>query len=411
MRKLYYLMKLNKIAFSALSAFAFLSANAEQHTNAYNVDFLVNSSEISTSVSNNNAVLSNLNQFLRDAQQNDSLKVVEITYCGYASPEGPTDLNNRLSKERCRSLARYVEARSKFPDAKITEGADIDIWEEVIAQLGNSDYQYADEAIRILKDDTGESDYNNPYKERVARIKKLHKGKVWRHINENILSPMRNATVTFVTFETIPPQPVVIEEPNPVYVEESTLTVDEEIIEKEEWQPHIYLKSNAIGWAMLIANAAAEWEFHPHWSLTLPLYYSGVNYFTRTVKFRTLAFQPELRYWARNNNEDGFFAGIHFGVAKYNFAIGGTYRFQDWKAKRPALGGGISIGYRIPITKDRRWKMEFTAGAGVYSLKTDHFRNVYNGEKVYTNKKVWYGLDNVAVTFMYMFDLNRGGNK
>lgn len=410
-------MKLKPVICTLLTVASGLIAHAEQQTEAYNVDFLVNSSKLSTSVADNARTLEQLSRFLREAMGNDSIKIVDIKYCGYASPEGPTDLNRRLSKARCQSLEEYVNTRATFPEATVSEGSEIDIWSEVIGQLSKSDYEYASEAIDILNDDTAETNRNNPYAARVARLKRLHNGKVWKYINSNILAPMRNATVTFVTFIKETPKPIVIDEQQPplieqeeiVYVEDTPTQAEEET--EPEWQPHLYLKTNAVAWAMLISNAAVEYEFHPHWSVTAPIYYSGVNYFTRKVKFRTLAFQPELRYWFRNNNKDGFFVGAHFGVAKYNFAIGGTYRFQDHHAKYPALGGGISIGYRIPLSKDRKWKMEFTAGGGYYHLWTDHFLNETNGPKIYKNKKNMFLVDNVGVTFMYMFDLNRGGKK
>lgn len=408
-------MKIRSIALTLLaSAAALTSVASEKKTEAFNVNFVVGSTQLLPSFSNNREVLQSLDEFLREAQNSGEYRVVDITYCGYASPEGPTALNDRLSKGRCRSLANYVETRAQFPDATITEGAQMDIWPEVVRRLQELNYPKTQEVIDILNDDSREWDRNNPYAARVQKLRRLDKGRVWKYINTNVLMPMRNATVTFVTVEKVEPSPVVIEQPEKPFIEEPVEVVTEEIVEEvvqeeKEWRPHLYLKTNAVAWAMLISNAAVEWEFHPHWSVTAPIYYSGVNYFTRKIKFRTLAFQPEIRYWFRNNNDDGFFVGAHFSVAKYNFAINGKYRFQDHHAKYPALGGGLSVGYRIPISKDHRWKLEFTAGGGYYHLWTDYFLNENNGPKIYKKKKNQFLVDNVGVTFMYMFDLNRGG--
>lgn len=62
-------------------------------------------------------------------------------------------------------------------------------------------------------------------------------------------------------------------------------------------------------------------------SFHMPLYYSGVNYFSRRTKFRTIAIQPELRYNFRSVK--GLFAGAHFDLAWYNIAASGNYRYQD----------------------------------------------------------------------------------
>ncbi len=37
------------------------------------------------------------------------------------------------------------------------------------------------------------------------------------------------------------------------------------------------------------------------------------------------------------------------GLAYYNFAFNGKYRYQDHLRQTPALGGGLSIGYRLPL--------------------------------------------------------------
>ena len=398
-------MKFRRIALALLTTLTGFTAAAEQRTDAYNVEFVVNSTKLSPDFSNNRQVLGDLDRFLSEVKSNDSIRVLEITYCGYASPEGPTSVNERLSRGRCSALANYVSSRATFPDATITEGADIDIWPEVVRQLRNSNYEYLDEVTEILDNDSYETSRNNPYRQRVAKLKKLRRGTVWAYIDKNILTPMRNATVTFVTFVKEAPRPVLVEKEEPApYIEEVVEEVVEEV-QEDVWQPHVYLKTNAVGWAMFIANAAAEFEFHPHWSVSLPLYFGAMNYFTRTVKFRTLAFQPEIRYWFRPNNKPGMFIGAHFGVAKYNFAIDGKYRFQDHQAKYPALGGGLSLGYRLPLTKDQRWKLEFTAGGGYYHIWTDYFKNEANGPRLFNKKKNVFIVDNVGVTFMYMFDL------
>jgi hypothetical protein len=173
------------------------------------------------------------------------------------------------------------------------------------------------------------------------------------------------------------------------------------------------LKTNAIGLGMGIANVAAEIDLAKHWSFSLPIYYSAWNYFKSTIKFRTLAVQPEFRYWLSKYN-DGFFAGAHVGLAYYNFAFDGDYRYQDHNRKTPALGGGVNVGYRLPISKNHRWRVEFLLGAGVYLLHYDKFHNTPNtkdGLMVESIKKTYWGIDQAAVSFSYTFDLKKRGGK
>ncbi len=159
---------------------------------------------------------------------------------------------------------------------------------------------------------------------------------------------------------------------------------------------------------MAIANAAVEVDLCKHWSLNLPVYYSAWDYFSSTVKFRTFCIQPEVRYWLSKAN-DGWFTGAHLGLASYNIATDGEFRKQDHDGKSPALGGGLSVGYRFPISKDNRWKLELSVGAGVYKLHYDKFRNRPNGLLVTTEKKTYFGIDQASVSFSYTFDLKKGG--
>lgn len=173
------------------------------------------------------------------------------------------------------------------------------------------------------------------------------------------------------------------------------------------------MKTNAIGLGMAIANVAAEVDLAKHWSFTLPVYYSAWDYFKSTIKFRTFALQPEFRYWLSEEN-DGFFGGVHFGLAYYNFAFDGDYRYQDHNRETPAIGGGVSIGYRLPISKNNRWKVEFSLGAGVYSRHYDKFHNTprtKDGLMIESIKKTYWGIDQAAVSFSYSFDLKKKGGK
>ncbi|MEE1308569.1 MAG: DUF3575 domain-containing protein, partial [Bacteroidaceae bacterium] len=107
-----------------------------------------------------------------------------------------------------------------------------------------------------------------------------------------------------------------------------------------------------------------------------------------------------------------FFAGAHFGLTYYNFAFNGDYRYQDHGGTTPAIGGGLSVGYRMPISKDNRWRMEFSLGAGVYPLHYDVFHNTKktkDGLMTETIKKTYWGIDQAAISFLYTFDLKKKG--
>lgn len=223
--------------------------------------------------------------------------------------------------------------------------------------------------------------------------------------------------------DEVSPSPVVTPVPEEKLVEEKVVTptvVDEVKVQDDvafeeikAWNRCYYLKTNAIGWVMGIANLAFEMDLAKHWSFTLPVYYSAWNYFDSTVKFRTFAVQPELRYWYSEDNQ-GLFTGAHVGLAYYNVAWGGDYRYQDHNRHTPAIGGGLSVGYRMPLGKSQRWKVEFSLGVGVYPLHYDKFHNTpdyKDGLMVDSQKKTYWGIDQASVSFSYTLDFGKKGGK
>jgi len=157
---------------------------------------------------------------------------------------------------------------------------------------------------------------------------------------------------------------------------------------------------------MLVANVHGEIDLSRHWSVMLPIYYSGWNYFESTLKFRIFAVLPEARYWFSPVN-DGFFAGVHGGFCYYNYADGGDIRYQDHSTDTPAWGGGVTIGFRTRLCDKNPFQVEFSLGAGVYHLDYDTFVNKPGGLHTGRYRRTFYGIDNVGITLCYRFDVKQ----
>ncbi len=390
------------------------------------VDFRVNSMQIDPAYGNNAERLQEITAVLQGILNDTAVDVLELSFCGTASPEGSYQLNKRLAQGRLEALEKMVRSKVAVPDSIITRDSEYIPWNYLATMVEESDISRKEEILGILKGESEIVDYHSGQHidSRILRLRDLDNGKVWQEMNRRFFSRMRNACVVFVTFKHVPPPPVVIPEP---IIEEVEVPIDTvEIIEPapviidtvpdpapivKERERKLYVKTNALGLGLAIANAAVEIDLCKHWSFNLPVYYSAWDYFTETIKFRTLAVQPEIRYWFSEKNlcNDGWYLGAHFGLAYYNIATDGEYRTQDHDGKSPALGGGLAVGYRMPISKNNRWKMEFSIGAGAYKLHHDKFRNYHNGLLVYTEKKTYIGIDQASVSFSYTFDLKRKG--
>ena len=384
----------------------------ERYTTEICIDFRVNGSVIDSTYRDNSARLAEILSQIDLIHRDSTIHVEKLVFSGVSSPDGNYQVNKRLAGKRLKALEDFIRSHIKVSDRIHIERDDAYIrWEYLIEEVENSTLPHKEEVLTILRGESKFIPYINhtTIDSRIPALQKLDGGAVWRTLNSRYFSGMRNACAVIITRKS-EPQPVVEPEPEPVIMPKPEPVVEPEpepepvpVVVAPEEPRHWYLKSNAIGWGMLIANVAAEVDLADHWSFALPVYYSAMNYFTSTVKFRTLCFQPEVRYWFSDEN-NGWFGGAHFGLAWFNYAKGGDWRYQDHHKNTPILGGGLSGGYRKTISRDGRWLLEFSLGYGAYRLHYDRFHNEPNGQLVDTHRRTFYGIDHAAVTIAYRFD-------
>ena len=175
---------------------------------------------------------------------------------------------------------------------------------------------------------------------------------------------------------------------------------------QEARQPgSVYLKTNALPWAVLGTNLAVEFELGSHLSVSVPVYYSGANWEGKKSQFRVLGTQPELRYWLRDDFS-GLFAALHGTVGIYNVALsGGEYRYQDREGKTPAVGAGLNVGWKFRLDRNRadRLGLELSVGGGWLHLDYDRFYHVEKGRYVSSGMLDYFGLDHASVAITYRF--------
>lgn len=391
------------------------------------IDFRVNSTSVDTSFSDNASRMQEIINVLSDIRKDTTVSIVEVSFCGAASPEGSDQLNRKLASRRLASLENIIRREVDIPDSIITRNDSYIPWDYLKSQIEHSSLSHKEEVLAILDEESLLVDYHCSglhIDNRIVKLKQIDNGNVWRQMNTLFFERMRNACAVFITYKEISSSEEQLDKPSDVSamviepaVEimeinyDSTKVAETVVPAVDEWTRKLHLKTNVLGLGVAIANLAIEIDIARHWSFSLPVFYSAWDYFKTTVKFRTLGAQPEFRYWFSKRN-DGFFAGVHFGMAYYNFAFDGDYRYQDHNRETPAIGGGVSVGYRMPISKNRRWRMEFTVGAGVYDLHYDKFRNtvtVEDGLLVESIKESYWGIDQAALSFIYTFDLKKKG--
>lgn len=392
-----------------------LAVSGQEMVDSLSVYFRQGLSEWDPSYMDNGARMSEFVERVKSVQSDSGLDIVAVIYEAKASPEGPHDVNVQLAEERAEAIRTLLSSV-----INLSEGSqDMLFFTEDYARLAElveaSSMPYRDEVLEVLEDVRYVSVPTEQLSESIKlRLGNIADGEAWNYIYGEFFPILRRFLVQIrigvssqgLVLVAVPPH----FDDKMAYREIPQYTPTEmpEVVDENWWQRSLYVKTNAVGWALFVSNIAVEVDLSRKLSLNFPIYYSGMNYFSSRRKLRMFGCYPELRYWFKGVQSDGFFVGAHFGCALYNYALSGEWRIQDHSGETPALGGGINAGYRMGLGKKNRWCVEFTLGAGVYDLRYDKFYNVDNGLRAERNiHETKFMLDHVGVSFGYRFNLNK----
>ena len=370
---------------------------------------------------------------IKSIQEASHLEIGKVSFMASTSPEGTAKANENLAKKRAANLTSILQSELNFNDSLVTVTTNIGDWERLEAKI-KDDIDVPNRA-KVLEILASEKD-----PERKDLLESLDNGEPWDYLLRTHFPDLRSFRVYIcVGVEDAGLQEDIYVEPSPEIEEDAVIIIEDEpikvdtipvpvivpvpveqpvepepVVEESDWVRRLTVKTNLLGWGFLMTNAAVEIDIIEGLSFALPVYYSGWDYFTNTVKFRTLMIQPEIRYYIPKTS--GLYVGAHFGLGYWNFALGSLgeklgvadWRYQDHRGESPAIGGGVSVGYALQFRKNPRWGMEFSLGAGAYDARYDMFYNEANGP--YYQRGIhttFIGVDNASVSFTYKFDLKR----
>lgn len=182
--------------------FVFIVAHSQDRRAETSVDFRVNSTIIDPAYSNNAVRMQEIIDFLQEIRQDSTIDIVEISFCGAASPEGSYQLNRRLARGRLEALEKLVRRQVDIPDSLITRNDSYIPWDYLKSQIEDSKLLHKEEVVSILEEEAKLLDYHHPnthIDNRIVKLKALDGGRVWRQMNRLFFKQMRNAYVVFIT--------------------------------------------------------------------------------------------------------------------------------------------------------------------------------------------------------------------
>ena len=379
----------------------------------------------------------------------DSLRVVRVRMRGAASPEGPEAFNKILSENRLKALYDYIKDYLRIPEGDSlqveTETEDYHYLYKRMLQDGDEDA----ERVKRLFDEymPGER-----YADLKRALQQLDGGRVWRRILANYFPALRAARMIIVCQRK--PQPKQEEEIVPI---EPIVPIDtivpiapepepESWVEKYPRRELLSVKTNLLGYLVYmpgynrycpIPNVAIEYyPLHGHFtygaSFDCPWWqdYWGHKY------FQVRNYQLETRYYFRSGDiklrpegQGAAFKGLYLQAYAHMGLFGICFdERRGWTGE--GGGGGLGIGYVLPLNKKGHWRMEFQLQAGIFVCKYDpyQFENPVNPNyrdhlyyydwtgkpslfKERQYRFTWIGPTRIGITLSYDLFYRRARNK
>lgn len=126
--------------------------NREVKGSAY-VDFPVGQARIDKNYRDNEMELQKIFATIDSIKEDPDVRIVSVSIKGFASPDGPYELNKRLAMERTKVLAQYIQALYTFPSGTVHSGYEAEDWEGLKEYVENSSLPHKTEILDLISDE------------------------------------------------------------------------------------------------------------------------------------------------------------------------------------------------------------------------------------------------------------------
>lgn len=389
----------------------------------------------------------------------DSLKPHAMMVKGASSPEGPYRWNQTLSRERSAHAFDYINRHLKFPE----EHSTYDDQPEDYGQLLFLMKEANDPSYKVVKSLVDKYHKAGKLAQLKQQLKRIDGGRLWNRLYKIYYPKLRVARVVLffkkkaqassssvssgnsgmpnkpdsIAIEILPEQetvPKLIIEPYG-NIEKPVLCGADLIQEPDSKEvPFVPLRLYRRHVLGIRTNLLYDFFYLPghYWAPSPNVqleYYPLTGHFTANLSFTG----PYWHHWSRQQFwqiRDYVLEGRYYFVGQGQF-IGpyvsgyvhtniygiGLSKTKGWEGE--GLGAGAIIGYTMNISRNKRWRLEFSLGVGYYRTKYDPY--VYGNPKStiedglyyydYLGKKedfkernhvfTWFGPTNIGVHLTY----------
>lgn len=373
-------MKFIAFALSILTVFTCFGQSNEP--DSVNVSFRVGHRYFDPALGNNREAMDSFIKLVQKAKAEDNIESIVVR--AYTSPDGSNKANTLLAQRRCDVIADLIASRTHVNPSLIRRMPEGIAWDELRRLIAdNPDVPSRQKVLDIL-DNTPVLVFDANGKiidGRKKQLMDLKGGTVYRWLYANLFPRVRNAvavalirkhndsvpidseskneeTIIEAGKDTSEPENVADQSDIIIYEEETTVVDTLSQPEKVIVGNRVALKTNLLGYAVLMPNLELEWMCAKRWSVALEVqsaWYSKTTPEKHKV-YRLATLTPEVRYWPIERKRwHGMYVGLFGGIGMYDLSKGKKGHEGE------GFMTGISAGYMWPISKH----LSLDAGIGI----------------------------------------------
>lgn len=373
---------------------------------------------------------SGMNPFVNEVKRHNAASNIErITVRSYTSPDGSNAANERLSRNRCRTISEYLLNETGIDPSLIHTEAEGIAWDELLRMVeADTSVPYREEVLELLRTTPVWvfDDDNRVVGGRKKSLMELRGGVPYRWLYTNIFPALRNAVAVSLFVK----QPDATTEPAAAAPEKNEKTENLgnpenlENLEKPEqlgnpenpapaaetlpashtpWH-RLAIKTNLLYDAILMPSLEVEYRFNDRWTVNAEGDVAWWHNDPKHKYYQVMILSGEGRYWFKHYNNrpwHGFYVGAFGGGGKYDLENGNRgYKGTGYMA-------GISAGFMFPVSRN----ISFEAGLGVGYLTTKYEEYLpFEGHYVYqqTSRTGYFGPLKLKFALVWrLWDINK----
>ena len=339
----------------------------------------------------------------------DSLQIVSIIFRGAASPEGPVELNQRLGQQRMKALFDFFKNRMTTPVSEdiYSTSSDIEDYPSLcllMSRANDPDYP----RVQTLTDTYYKGNDIPALVQLKQQLQQADGGRLWQRLKATYFPKLRTARFVIVLRKFLPPEmtdiaPADLTQKPEKPVRPDTIVAAVPIVPAVS-EPVIEVLPDTLHRRELLSvktNLLLDLAYMPGYDRWCPIpniaieYYPKRGHFTYGASFdmpwwqhyddhkffQFRNYQVEARYYVKGSKpyepyepyQAPAFKGLYLQGYLHAAIFGICFDAnRGWEGE--GAGGGIGVGYVMPISRNGHWRLELGLQAGFFRCKYDPYQ-------------------------------------